>query len=321
MDSILGNINLNKITPREQEILELVLTGNTSKQIARILKISPRTVEIHRTNILRRWGVSSTPQIVNLILRSAKELEEQLSKKENHLSEAQKIAHLGSWTINLNNNEIEWSEEMYRLYGYTPQSFKPTLDSIFSHIEDGDRDYIRNTFNESLKNNIPYDVNYKIILTNGDTKHIKSNGIVNTDKNGNLSHMIGISQDVTYYNNHDNHLLDERYHTLLKTVSDVVFIMNADWSELTRLYGKNFIDDNSSPTKEWLTKYIYPEDHETFINTANNAYLNKNIFEMKHRIFKNNGDISWVYSRALPILDENNQIEEWLGTSYSLDKA
>jgi len=102
MDSIPGNIDLNKITPREQEILELVLTGNTSKQIARILKISPRTVEIHRTNILRRWGVSSTPQIVNLILKSAKELEEQLSKKENHLSEAQKIAHLGSWTINLN---------------------------------------------------------------------------------------------------------------------------------------------------------------------------------------------------------------------------
>ncbi|MDE2423927.1 MAG: PAS domain-containing protein [Betaproteobacteria bacterium] len=320
MDSIPGSIDLKKITPREQQILELVLTGNTSKQIARILKISPRTVEIHRTNILRRCGVTSTPQIVNLILKSAKDLEQQLSRSSNHLNEAQKIAHLGSWTVYLDSKEIEWSEEMYHLFECNPDSFVPNFDNLFEYILDEDKEKIKSKFNESLANNQPFEASYKIMTNSGREKYIRSNGVFHKDQNGLITYMTGISQDITYENDLKNHLLDDRYHALLNSVSDVVFIMSKDWGELTKLIGKDLLDNCSEPVKNWLDKYIYPEDHESFINNANTAYLNKTSFQMKHRLIKRDSTIVWVYSHAMPIFNDKNQIIEWLGVTYDLNK-
>ncbi len=44
------------LTPRETQILELVCSGLTSKMIAKTLVISPRTVEMHRANLMRKSG-------------------------------------------------------------------------------------------------------------------------------------------------------------------------------------------------------------------------------------------------------------------------
>ena len=57
-----------QLTPREQEILILVVNGNTSKEIARILGISHRTVEVYRTRIMTKLQADSVPELVNWAL-------------------------------------------------------------------------------------------------------------------------------------------------------------------------------------------------------------------------------------------------------------
>ena len=61
----------DKLTPREQEILEHVLGGETSKQIADKLGISPRTVEEHRARILQKSGAANTAELVKLAMSAA----------------------------------------------------------------------------------------------------------------------------------------------------------------------------------------------------------------------------------------------------------
>jgi len=56
------------ISPREAEILSLVVNGKQSKEIARRLHISPKTVAVHRSNLMRKVGVSSIAALVNLWL-------------------------------------------------------------------------------------------------------------------------------------------------------------------------------------------------------------------------------------------------------------
>jgi two-component system response regulator FixJ len=51
--------SFNQLTPREQEVLDILLQGNTNKEAGRLLGISPRTVEVHRVRILSKFGVSS----------------------------------------------------------------------------------------------------------------------------------------------------------------------------------------------------------------------------------------------------------------------
>jgi two-component system, LuxR family, response regulator FixJ len=52
------------LTEREREVLEYLLAGRTSKEIARALTISPRTAEAHRRNLLHKFGVGSASELV-----------------------------------------------------------------------------------------------------------------------------------------------------------------------------------------------------------------------------------------------------------------
>ncbi len=55
---------LTALSPRELEVMEQMVTGASSKEIGRILGISPKTVDVHRTNVLRKLGVSSNRELI-----------------------------------------------------------------------------------------------------------------------------------------------------------------------------------------------------------------------------------------------------------------
>ena len=57
---------LDNLTPREREVLRLVLTGLTNKAVAKFLRLSRRTVETHRANIMRKTGATSLPELIHL---------------------------------------------------------------------------------------------------------------------------------------------------------------------------------------------------------------------------------------------------------------
>lgn len=58
---------LHALTPRERQIAELVVEGKLSKQIAKLLSISPKTVEVHRSRITKKMEVESVAQLVKLM--------------------------------------------------------------------------------------------------------------------------------------------------------------------------------------------------------------------------------------------------------------
>jgi PAS domain S-box-containing protein len=56
------------LTPREREIAALLIEGLTSKRIGQKLAISPRTVDVYRARLMRKYGASTTPELVNKLL-------------------------------------------------------------------------------------------------------------------------------------------------------------------------------------------------------------------------------------------------------------
>ena len=60
---------LEQITPRERDILRLVSMGNTSREIAGMLKISARTVEVHRYNLRRKFNVRNVAQLLRVAMQ------------------------------------------------------------------------------------------------------------------------------------------------------------------------------------------------------------------------------------------------------------
>ena len=59
---------LESLTVRESEVLDLVVNGDLTKQIAKQLGISQKTVEVHRSNITKKLAVQSVAQLVKLVV-------------------------------------------------------------------------------------------------------------------------------------------------------------------------------------------------------------------------------------------------------------
>jgi DNA-binding NarL/FixJ family response regulator len=61
---------LAKLTTRQREILQLIAEGNNTKEIAFLLKVSVKTVEAHRTQLMHRLGINDIPSLVRQAMRS-----------------------------------------------------------------------------------------------------------------------------------------------------------------------------------------------------------------------------------------------------------
>jgi len=62
--------SMHRLTPRQREVLQLIAEGHTAKQVAALLKISSRTAEAHRANILEALGLQSTAELVQYAIRN-----------------------------------------------------------------------------------------------------------------------------------------------------------------------------------------------------------------------------------------------------------
>jgi two-component system response regulator FixJ len=64
----MARIRLETLSPREREVLQGLVAGLPNKSIANDLKLSPRTVEVHRANVMTKMGASSLSELVRMAL-------------------------------------------------------------------------------------------------------------------------------------------------------------------------------------------------------------------------------------------------------------
>ena len=97
--------------------------------------------------------------------------------------------------------------------------------------------------------------------------------------------------------------------------ADVIYRMGADWTEMRLLEGRTFLPDTTAPSENWLDLYIHPDDQPMVRAAIDKAIRDKAIFELEHRVIRIDGTLGWTRSRAVPILDDQGEIQEWLGAA------
>ena len=125
-----------------------------------------------------------------------KKAEDQLKQSERSLSEAQRIAHLGNWSWNIKNDELKWSDEIYRIFGLTPEKSVASYDSFLKKVHPDDRDRVNNAVKDALTGK-DYSIDHRIILGDGSQRVVHELGEVIFDKNNIPVQMIGTVHDIT----------------------------------------------------------------------------------------------------------------------------
>ncbi|QGZ66157.1 ATP-binding protein [Paraburkholderia acidisoli] len=110
----------------------------------------------------------------------------------------------------------------------------------------------------------------------------------------------------------------ERFRALIGASSDAVYSMNADWTEMRFLQGRNFIADTNDASSSWLERYIPEEDRARVSDYVQHAIDHQTRFECEHRIRRLDGSQGWAMSRAIPVKDEHGTVVEWFGMAVDM---
>jgi PAS domain S-box-containing protein len=155
---------------------------------------------------------------------SRKLTEKKLIENEIILKEAQRLAHVGNWQLNLITKEITWSDEVYRIFEIEPGTTELTYDWFFSVIHPDDRKNVEDAFQQSLIGANNYNVVHRIMFKDGRIKYVNEKCETVFDSSGKPLYSNGIVQDITDRKTAENRIFEEKelLDITLRNISDAV---------------------------------------------------------------------------------------------------
>lgn len=244
-----------------------------------------------------------------------KKAEKALKKSEHFLKEAQQIAHIGSWSLDLKTDILWWSDEVYRIFGLQPNEIKPTYNSFLHYIHPDDRTLVNKAYSDSLKNNSQYDIIHRLLLEGGQIKYVNETCDTVYDKNKTPLRSFGTVQDITERKIVDEalRLSEQKYRTLFENVNEGFALHEI------------ILDKNETPID-----YKFLEINPAFekqIGFSREEILNKTAKELLPGIEKDPNNLIKIYGevalsgKEIVFEDYSDEIGKWFlihafSTSY-----
>jgi DNA-binding response OmpR family regulator len=116
---------------------------------------------------------------------------------EQRLIEAQTMARMGNWELDVVNNQMYWSNEVFRILGFTENSIEPTLNDYLKYVAPDYINEVRSAIKRTMEKGQPYHIEYKVILPGNVEKTIANQGLIQKSKKNNGLCLAGTIQDIT----------------------------------------------------------------------------------------------------------------------------
>ncbi len=157
-----------------------------------------KNIEVHAHPIFDSKG--NVFQVIEyyIDITERKRAEEALLESTRKLKEAQEMAHLGFWIWDVKSGEIEWSKEIFKIFGLDPATFTPQIDSILA-LSPWPEDYNRNTklINHAVKSHMPGHYEQKFLRPDKSIGYYYSTFQGKYDENGIITSIVGTVLDIT----------------------------------------------------------------------------------------------------------------------------
>ena len=123
--------------------------------------------------------------------------ENNYKKLQSGLLQAQSLANIGHWELDLVSNKLYWSDEVFRIFGLKPQSFGATYEAFLSHIHPEDIGLVNDHYTNSISEKRGYHVIHRIIRKDGSIGYVEERCEHEFDDVGNVLRSIGTVHDIT----------------------------------------------------------------------------------------------------------------------------
>ncbi|MFA9390389.1 MAG: PAS domain S-box protein [Prolixibacteraceae bacterium] len=293
-ENIIGKDLVEDVSPAERDsflrIDKMVLNDgkeNINEESLTVRGGLDRTIATKKSRFIDDKGRKFLVGVIRDITER-KQTEKNILKNQYYLSKAQEMGKIGTWEIDIIENQLVWTDESYNILG-VPIGTPMTYDMFLNQIHPEDRDYVNSEWSIALTSK-QYDIEHRLLI--GDqVKWVREKADIEFDDNGNAIKAIGFIQDTTAKKNIERELIaakekaeesEEKYKALYDNAPLSYQSLNEDGS---------FRDVN--PT--WLSTLGY--EREEVIGKFYKDFLHptwQSHFEQNFPAFKKRGYVSDV---------------------------
>ncbi len=182
-----------------QRLTEQVFEGRSGVLVFEATGLKGRKVWLETSAVPLRDEHNTIIAVLGITrdITERKKMETLLRESEVNLQEAQRLAHIGSWSRDTRTNEVRWSPETFRILGRDPQRDVPGFALFLNAIHPQDRDRVTAALDEALRRIRPYDIEFRILRPDGAVRIVHSRAAIAFNETGAPVTLLGTIQDLT----------------------------------------------------------------------------------------------------------------------------
>jgi PAS domain S-box-containing protein len=236
------------------------------------------------------------------------------------LDESERFTHMGTWVWDIAQNEVGWSSELYRIFGYDPQVDQPSLEAFFARVHPDDVERVRSMADHATRSGGSERHEFRIVPRDGSLKYLSAVSVVMAGEAGKAQRLVGTVLDVTAAKQaaeqakRANELLADAQR--IAKLGSFEVMLNGDqtprWSpELFRILD---VDETTLPSIELFISRLHSEDRAYINGLIEGSLASGSVRPSRARVLHRDGSVLHVEMRAALHKNEHGEPMSIRGT-------
>jgi PAS domain S-box-containing protein len=248
-----------------------------------------------------------------------KAAEEALHRKDIELTEAQRLAGVGSWRWDPETDTVLWSDELYRIAGRDPGLPAPSYKdhAILYTSESWER--LRHAVEEALWTGAPYELDVEMIRPDGTTRWLTARGEALRNTEGRIVRLRGTVQDITDRRRALEALRESEERLRLAAESGRMYAF--EWDRATDVIVRSaefaHILGLSSEPKETTCRRmldtVHPDDRARVVAVSNACSPENPTYRVQYRVLRSDGSVVWLEKNGHAFFDRKGEMLRVIG--------
>jgi PAS domain S-box-containing protein len=267
---------------------------------------------------------------VAIDITAGKKTEEELLQQRAMMTRTESISHVGSWEWDISRDHVNWSEELFRIFGLDPAEGALSFTEQSKIYKPEDMKRLREAVEACQSEGTPYEFEVQIIRSDGERRYCINSGLAEIESGGQINRLVGSLQDITERRQIEETLResDSKYRNLFEAASDAIYLIALDDGSMVeansvacRMLGRTKEEilglsiediDPNYPLEEFIKFWKDRPEEQPLIVESSHKRRDGTMFPVeisgiKYRI----GDQVVLYGRAHDIT-ERKKVEEGL---------
>jgi diguanylate cyclase (GGDEF)-like protein/PAS domain S-box-containing protein len=251
-------------------------------------------------------------------ITESKRFEIALQESQENLTEAQRIAHLGSWHLDMASNRITWSEELYRMLGRSPQYPPPDFSESENLFTAESWERLSNAITHAVETGIPYELELEMVRRDGTHGWMLARGEASQDENGSIVAVQGVAMDITARRHSQSEI--RKLSRAVEQSGSLVVITDIEGTiefvnpKLAKTTGYAVEELIGQKARIWQSGETSKEDYERLWSTIKGGQDWHG--ELLNR--RKDGSLIWVSSIISPIKTPDGSISNFIGVQEDI---